>query len=190
MPKYTSKPIEEGLDTASTQFRELAAECVELAQKSHSPERRMEYVKMANAWHKMAIRWEKDFHRTAPRGWLLQRIAAFRNNSGSFATLAATLQRKIDHTTATITRTVTTYKTEVSGMVLTWPKWRAAAPTNAKATVAANFQRGLKLRLRRLAVAYVTPSLQPPSRATSARPTKHRHLRRAGPTFRPAPFLL
>jgi hypothetical protein len=68
MPKYTCKPIAEGLDTASTQFRELAAECVELAQKSHSPERRMEYVKMANAWHKMAIRWKKDFHRTVPRG--------------------------------------------------------------------------------------------------------------------------
>jgi hypothetical protein len=57
MPKYTSKPVAEGLDTASTQFRELAGECVELAQKSHSPEQRMEYVKMANAWHKMAIRW-------------------------------------------------------------------------------------------------------------------------------------
>jgi hypothetical protein len=49
MPKYTCKPIAERLDTASTQFRELAAECVELAQKSHSPEQRMEYVKMANA---------------------------------------------------------------------------------------------------------------------------------------------
>jgi hypothetical protein len=59
MPKYTCKPIAEGLDTASTQFRELAAECVELAQKSHSPERRMEYVKMANAWHKKGNPLEK-----------------------------------------------------------------------------------------------------------------------------------
>jgi hypothetical protein len=58
MPKYTSKPIAEGLDTRVNTIRELAAECVELAQKSHSPEQRMEHVKMANAWHKMAIRWE------------------------------------------------------------------------------------------------------------------------------------
>ena len=62
MPKYTSKPIAEGLDSASTQFRGFAAEWVELAQKSHSPEQRMEYVQMANAWHKMALRWEQHFH--------------------------------------------------------------------------------------------------------------------------------
>jgi len=45
-----------------TQFRGFAAECVELAQKSHSLEQRMVYVRMASVWHKMAIRWEKDFH--------------------------------------------------------------------------------------------------------------------------------
>jgi hypothetical protein len=61
--KYTGKPITEGLDSASTQFRGFAAEWVELAQKSHSPEQRMEYVQMANAWHKMALRWEKHFRR-------------------------------------------------------------------------------------------------------------------------------
>jgi hypothetical protein len=64
MPKYTSKPITEGLDSASTQFRGFAAEWMELAQKSHSPEQRVEYVQMANAWHKMALRWEKHFRRS------------------------------------------------------------------------------------------------------------------------------
>jgi hypothetical protein len=70
MPKYTGTPITEGLDSASAQFRGFAAEWVELAQKSHSPEQRLEYVQMANAWHKMALRWEKHFHRSelAQRG--------------------------------------------------------------------------------------------------------------------------
>ena len=70
MPKYTGKRITEGLDSASAQFRGFAAEWVDLAQKSHSAEQRMEYVQMANAWHKMALRWEKHFHRSelAQRG--------------------------------------------------------------------------------------------------------------------------
>jgi len=63
--------------------------------------------------------------------------------------LAATFQRKIDRRTAAITSTVTTSKSGVSSIVLSWPKRRAAAPTNAKASVAANCQSGLKLRLRR-----------------------------------------
>jgi hypothetical protein len=62
MQKEGSKPIAEGLDTASIQFRGFAAECVELAQKSHSLEQRMMYARMASVWHRMAIRWEKDFH--------------------------------------------------------------------------------------------------------------------------------
>lgn len=70
MPKKGSKPIAEGLDTASTQFRGFAAECVELAQKSHSLKQRMEYVRMASVWHKMALHWEKDFNKSefAQRG--------------------------------------------------------------------------------------------------------------------------
>jgi hypothetical protein len=70
MPKNTSKPVTEGLDSASAQFRGFAAEWVDLAQKSHSAEQRMVYVQMANAWHKMALRWEKHFHRSelAQRG--------------------------------------------------------------------------------------------------------------------------
>ncbi|MFY9837869.1 MAG: hypothetical protein WAK55_15665 [Xanthobacteraceae bacterium] len=66
MAKESSKPIAEGLDTASTQFRGFAAECVELAHKSHSLEQRTMYVNLATAWHKMALHWEKDFSRSAP----------------------------------------------------------------------------------------------------------------------------
>jgi hypothetical protein len=40
-------------------FREFAAECVELAQKHSSPEKRALYLKMASVWHQMAQRWEK-----------------------------------------------------------------------------------------------------------------------------------
>ena len=62
-----------------TQFRGFAAEGVELAQKSHSLEQRMVYVRMASVWHKMAIRWEKTFIRSelAQRiGWLVVPDAA------------------------------------------------------------------------------------------------------------------
>jgi len=44
------KSIAEGLYTAYTQFRGFAAECVKLAQKSHSIEQRMEYVRMGIKW--------------------------------------------------------------------------------------------------------------------------------------------
>jgi hypothetical protein len=104
--------------------------------------------------------------------------------------LAATLQRKIDHRTAAITSTVTTSKSGVSSIVLSWPKRRTAAPTNAKASLAANFQCGLKLGLRRSAVACVTPFLQPPSRATGATLPKPRWLPRPAQPFRRAQFLL
>jgi hypothetical protein len=61
----------EGLETASTQFRGFAAECVELAQKSRSLEQRTVYVRMASTWHKMALHWEKDFRKSewAQRGF-------------------------------------------------------------------------------------------------------------------------
>jgi hypothetical protein len=71
MPKEYSKPITEGLNTASTQFREFTVECMELARKSSSLDQRMVYLKMASTWHQTAQRWEKDFHKRgvgAPQG--------------------------------------------------------------------------------------------------------------------------
>jgi hypothetical protein len=62
MPKESSAPITEGLDAPSTQFREFAAECMELARKSPSLEQRMVYLKMACVWHQTTLRWEKGFH--------------------------------------------------------------------------------------------------------------------------------
>ena len=38
---------------------QFAAECIELAQTSSSPEKRTLYLKMASVWHEMAQRWEK-----------------------------------------------------------------------------------------------------------------------------------
>jgi hypothetical protein len=73
MPKECSKPIAEGLDTASTQFREFAAECVELARNCSSLERRMVYLNMASVWHQTALRWEKDFHKGRSLGFLAKR---------------------------------------------------------------------------------------------------------------------
>jgi hypothetical protein len=70
MPKECSKPITEGLDTASTQFREFAAECVDLARNSSSPERRMVYLEMASIWHQTALRWQKDFQKSRSLGFL------------------------------------------------------------------------------------------------------------------------
>ncbi|HXX50809.1 MAG TPA: hypothetical protein VEI98_05920 [Xanthobacteraceae bacterium] len=64
MPKISRGPITEGLDAASTQFREFAAECLKLAQNSPSLARRMTYLKMATAWHQTALYWEKDFHKS------------------------------------------------------------------------------------------------------------------------------
>jgi hypothetical protein len=70
MRKECSKPFAEGLDTASTQFREFAAECVDLARNSSSLERRVVYLKMASVWHQTALRWEKDFHKSRSLGFL------------------------------------------------------------------------------------------------------------------------
>ena len=43
----------------STLFREFAAECMELAQTTPTPEKHALYLKMASLWHQMALRWEK-----------------------------------------------------------------------------------------------------------------------------------
>jgi len=43
----------------STLFREFAAECMELAQTTPTPEKRSLYMKMASLWHRTAQRWEK-----------------------------------------------------------------------------------------------------------------------------------
>jgi len=43
----------------STLFREFAAECMELAQTTPTPQKRALYLKMASVWHQMAQRWEK-----------------------------------------------------------------------------------------------------------------------------------
>ena len=40
-------------------FREFAAECMELAQTTPTPEKRALYLKMARVWHQMAQRSEK-----------------------------------------------------------------------------------------------------------------------------------
>jgi hypothetical protein len=54
-----SEPIAAGsLDDPAKQFREFAAECMELAQATRSPEKRSVYLEMARVWHQMALRWE------------------------------------------------------------------------------------------------------------------------------------
>jgi hypothetical protein len=59
MPKENKEPTFEGGSEPSALFREFAAECMELAQTSASPEKRALYLKMASVWHQMAQRWEK-----------------------------------------------------------------------------------------------------------------------------------
>ena len=60
MRKENSEPVAAGgLDDPAKQFREFAAECMELAQTTHSPEKRNVYLEMARVWHQMALRWEK-----------------------------------------------------------------------------------------------------------------------------------
>jgi len=58
--KENSEPIAAGgLNDPAKQFREFAAECVELAQTAHSPQKRDVYLEMARIWREMALRWEK-----------------------------------------------------------------------------------------------------------------------------------
>jgi hypothetical protein len=56
--KKNNGPTFEGLNPP-TLFREFAAECMELAQTTPTPEKRATYLKMASVWHQMAQRWEK-----------------------------------------------------------------------------------------------------------------------------------
>ena len=58
MPKKSKDPTFEDLNPC-TLFREFAAECMELAQTTPTPEKRLLYLKMARVWHQMAQRWEK-----------------------------------------------------------------------------------------------------------------------------------
>ena len=58
MSKEINEPTFEGCEP-STLFREFAAECMELAQTTSTPEKRTLYMKMASVWHQMALRWEK-----------------------------------------------------------------------------------------------------------------------------------
>ena len=55
-----SEPIAAGsLDELAKQFRDFAAECMELARTARSLEKRKVYLEMARIWHQMALRWEK-----------------------------------------------------------------------------------------------------------------------------------
>ena len=58
MSKENNEPTFEGCEP-SILFREFAAECMELAQTTPTPEKRTLYMKMASVWHQMALRWEK-----------------------------------------------------------------------------------------------------------------------------------
>ena len=58
MPKDNKSHTYEDCEP-STLFREFAAECMELAQTTPTPEKRALYLKMASVWHQTALRWEK-----------------------------------------------------------------------------------------------------------------------------------
>ena len=58
MPKENNNHTYEDREP-STLFREFAAECMELAQTTPTPEKRALYLKMASVWYQMALRWEK-----------------------------------------------------------------------------------------------------------------------------------
>ena len=58
MPMEDNRIAFEGNDPP-TLFREFAAECIELAKTSPTPQKRALYLKMASVWHEMAQRWEK-----------------------------------------------------------------------------------------------------------------------------------
>jgi len=60
MPKKTREPFAAGgLDNPAAQFREFTAECLELAEKARSPERRRVYLDLARVCYQLALRWEK-----------------------------------------------------------------------------------------------------------------------------------
>ena len=58
MPKENEGFSFEGCEP-ETLFREFAAECLELAQTTPTPEKHALCLKMASVWHQMAQRWEK-----------------------------------------------------------------------------------------------------------------------------------
>ena len=58
MPKENNNHAYEDCEP-STLFREFAAECMELAQTTPTPQKRALCLKMASVWHQMAQRWEK-----------------------------------------------------------------------------------------------------------------------------------
>ena len=60
MPKKTREPLAAGgLDNPAAQFREFTAECLELAQRTRSPEKRLVYLDLARVCFQLALRWEK-----------------------------------------------------------------------------------------------------------------------------------
>jgi len=58
MSKEKNDPTLEG-SSPTALFREFAAECMELAQTTPTPEKVALYLKMARVWYQMAQRWEK-----------------------------------------------------------------------------------------------------------------------------------
>ena len=67
MPKKTREPFAAGgLDDPAKQFREFAAECLELDRDTASPEKRRMYLEMARVWYQMARRWEKRLQTGRP----------------------------------------------------------------------------------------------------------------------------
>jgi len=58
MSKENNDPMFEGSNPPML-FREFAAECMELAQATPTPQKRALYVRMASVWYQMALRWEK-----------------------------------------------------------------------------------------------------------------------------------
>ena len=67
MPKKTRETIAAGgLDDPAAKFRELTAECLELAEKARSPEKRQPYLDLARVLFRLALRWEKKGSGGAP----------------------------------------------------------------------------------------------------------------------------
>ena len=58
MPGKNDEITFEGCEP-SMLFREFAAECLELAPTTSSPEKRALFLKMASVWFQMAVRFEK-----------------------------------------------------------------------------------------------------------------------------------
>ena len=60
MAKETRVPIAGGeLDNPAVRFREFTAECLELALKTHSLEKRQVYLDLARVCFQLALRWEE-----------------------------------------------------------------------------------------------------------------------------------